>query len=310
MESQNGTKLMKTITVQEVTIPALGFGTFGLSDEVARHAVGYALDLGYRHIDTAQMYGNEAEVGQAIAVSNVPRQEIWLTTKIWPDRFSDGDFQRAADESVRRLGTEPDLLLLHWPNRKIPLEETVGALSDVKAKGLTNHIGISNFTIAQTREAIAFSKTPLIVNQVEYHPYLNQRGLLAELRTHGMAMTAYCPLAKGAVFRDRILREIGEDHGKSAGQVTLRWLLQQEGVTAIPRSSREANIAANFDIFDFALSDPEMDRISRLARPHGRLIDPIGHAPDWDDEDASSGVRRNFRRVARVASSAARRIFR
>jgi 2,5-diketo-D-gluconate reductase B len=263
-------------------IPAIGLGTWQLDGRVARRMVGYALEIGYRHIDTAQMYGNEAEVGASIAGSQVPRDEIWLTTKIWPDNFRAGALLRAAEQSLRRLGTEPDLLLLHWPNPSVPLAETIGALNQVKRRGFARHIGISNFTVALIREARALSEAPLVVDQVEYHPFLDQQAVLAELRASGMALTAYSPLAKGRVFNDLTLRRIGERHGKNPGQVTLRWLIQQDGVTAIPRSSREAHAKANLEIFDFALSDAEMAEISALAHPGGRQINPAGMAPRWD----------------------------
>ena len=264
------------------SIPALGFGTFRLEGQAAERMVGTALEIGYRHIDTAQMYGNEAEIGRAIAGSDVARGEIWLTTKIWPDNFRDGALQRAADQGVRRLGTAPDLLLLHWPNPSVPLAETLRALNEVQRQGLTRHIGISNCTTALIRESVALSEAPLIVNQVEYHPYLRQDAVLAELRRHGMALTAYSPVAQGKVFQDATLQRIAERHGKNPGQVTLRWLIQQDGVTAIPRSSREGNARANFAIFDFALSADEMAEIAGLARPDGRLVNPAGFAPDWD----------------------------
>jgi diketogulonate reductase-like aldo/keto reductase len=265
-----------------VRIPALGLGTFRLEGEVARHMVGHALEIGYRHIDTAQMYGNEQEVGAAIASSAVPRAEIWLTTKIWPDNFRDGALQRAAEQSVRRLGTVPDLLLLHWPNPSVPLAETVRALNEAKRRGLARHIGISNFTVALIREARALSAEPLIVNQVEYQPYLNQDAVLEELRAQGMGLIAYSPLAQGRVFADPTLARIAERYGKNPGQVTLRWLIQQGGIAAIPRSSREANAKANLEIFDFTLTDAEMGEISALAHPGGRRVNPAGTAPRWD----------------------------
>jgi 2,5-diketo-D-gluconate reductase B len=270
------------VEAQGARIPALGLGTWQLSGAVARRIVGHALALGYRHIDTAQMYGNEAEVGAAIANSAVPREQIWLTTKIWPDNFRAGALQRAAEESVRRLRTEPDLLLLHWPNPSVPLAETIGALNEVKRRGLARHIGISNFNVALIREALALSAEPLMANQVEYQPYLDQAAVLAKLRARRMALIAYSPLAKGRVFRDRTLARIGERHGKSPGQVALRWLIQQDGVAAIPRSSREDGVKANFELFDFALSDAEMAEIAALARPGGRQVDLPGFAPRWD----------------------------
>jgi 2,5-diketo-D-gluconate reductase B len=273
---------MMYVETHGVRIPALGLGTFRLEGRVARHMVGYALEIGYRHIDTAQMYGNEREVGAAIASAAVARDEIWLTTKIWPDNFRDGALQRAAEQSVRRLGTVPDLLLLHWPNPSVPLAETVRALNQAKRRGLARHIGISNFTVALIREARALSEEPLIVDQVEYQPYLSQGAVLEELRAQGMALIAYSPLAQGRVFGDPTLARIAERHGKNPGQVTLRWLLQQDGVAAIPRSSREAHAKANLEIFDFKLSDAEMAEIAALARPGGRRVDPAGMAPRWD----------------------------
>jgi diketogulonate reductase-like aldo/keto reductase len=164
----------------------------------------------------------------------------------------------------------------------VPLAETVRALNDAKRRGLARHIGISNFTVALIQEALARSEEPLLVDQVEYHPYLNQDAVRKELHANGMALIAYSPLAKGRVFNDRTLVRIGGHHGKNPGQVALRWLIQQDGVAAIPRSSREAHASANFAIFDFALSDVEMAEISGLAHPGGRQIDPAGFAPRWD----------------------------
>jgi diketogulonate reductase-like aldo/keto reductase len=273
---------MLYVEAQAVRIPALGLGTFRLDGSTARRMVAYALELGYRHIDTAQMYGNEAEVGEAIAASGVPREEIWLTTKIWPDNFRDGALQRAAEVSVRRLKTVPDLLLLHWPNPSVPRAETIRALNDARRRGLTRHIGISNSPVALIRESVAASEAPLLTDQVAYHPHLSQQTVLAEVRAQGMTLTAYSPLAQGGVFSDPLLRRIGERHGKNPGQVALRWLLQQDGVAAIPRSSREAHAKANFEIFDFSLPEAEMAEIFALARPGGRLISPGGMAPVWD----------------------------
>ena len=199
---------MQYVEAHGVRIPALGFGTFRLDGAVARRMVGYALEIGYRHIDTAQMYGNEAEVGEAIKASGVPRDEIWLTTKIWPDNFRDGELQRAAEQSVRRLGTVPDLLLLHWPNPSVPRAETIRALNDAGRRGLTKHIGISNSPVALIRELVAASEAPLLVDQVEYHPFLSQRAVLEELRAKGMALTAYSPIAQGRIFADATLRRI------------------------------------------------------------------------------------------------------
>ncbi len=300
---------MRTVTTQGVGIPTIGLGTSGLRGDVARRMVGYALEIGYRHIDTAQNYGNEAQIGDAICGSSVPRDQIWLTTKIGPGRFGDGDLQRSAEDSVRKLRTEPNLLLLHWPNAKIPLRETIGALNEVKRRGLTRYIGVSNFTVALIQQAVSLSEAPLIVNQVEYHPYLSQQMVLKAVRASGMALTAYSPLSKGRVFDDSKLRGIGERYGKSAGQVALRWLVQQAGVTAIPRSSREANVKSNLEVFDFELTGSDMNEISALGNPRGRMSDPLRLAPAWDDLSATGQVRRNVKRVARAVSHRVRRRF-
>ncbi len=302
---------MNTVSVQGVEIPALGLGTSGLHSDVARRMVSYALEIGYRHIDTAQSYENEAEIGDAISVSSVPRQRIWLTTKVLRrGRFRDGDLQRSVEESVRKLRTEPDLLLLHQPNSKTPLHETIGALNDVKRKGLTNHIGVSNFPVALIQQSLSLTSEPLIVNQVEYHPYLSQWTVLEALLANDMAMIAFAPLAKGKVFHDMTLQSIGDGYGKNAGQVALRWLLQQDGVTAIPRSSREAHIEANLEIFDFELTGPEMEQISARTSPHGRLNDSLRYGPAWDDLDTIGMARRNVRRVVRAVARGVRRLYR
>ena len=291
---------MELVTVGDVQIPALGLGTARLGDRVAQRIVSYALEIGYRHIDTAQNYRNEAAVGAAIGSSAVPRGEIWLTTKIGPARFRAGDLQRALEQSLRRLGTEPDLLLLHWPSPTIPLRETIGALNEIKRRGLTRHIGVSNFTVALLREAQALTTEPLLVNQVEYHPYLSQQSVIAATRAGGMALTAYSPLARGRVFRDPRLRALGERYGKSAGQVALRWLLQQDDVIAIPRSSREAHAEANLEVFDFELPPAEMATVGAQASPSGRLIDPPWLAPDWDDLERVRPAHRRARWAVRT----------
>jgi 2,5-diketo-D-gluconate reductase B len=296
---------MRLVTVGDARIPALGLGTSRLGDGVTRRMVGHALAIGYRHIDTAQSYRNEAAVGEAIARSGVPRGEIWLTTKIGPSRFKAGSLKRALDESLRRLGTEPDLLLLHWPNPTIPLRETIGALGEVKRRGLTRHIGVSNFTVALLREVLALSDEPLLVNQVEYHPYLSQQSVLAGTRAAGMALIAFSPLARGRVPRDPRLGAIGERLGRSAAQVALRWLLQQDGVIAIPRSSREAHAEANLEALDFELTPAEMAAVGAEASPTGRLIDPVWMAPDWDDLERRP-LARQARRAVRTLAALAR----
>ncbi len=263
-------------------IPAIGFGTWDLPQERVQALVEHAIATGYRHVDTAQMYRNEREVGAGLKGSGVKRDEIFLTTKIWPDQFRADDLKRAADERLKLLGVDAvDLLLLHWPAKDVPLAETIQALNEIRDSGKARHIGVSNFTAAMVDEAVRLSAAPLVTNQVEYHPYLSQTKVMGALRRHGMSLTAYCPIARGKVLADPVIGEVAEAHGRSATQVTLRWLVQQAGVVAIPRSSNEARIAENLAVFDFALSDEEMSRISALGSPEGRMVNGA-FAPVWD----------------------------
>jgi diketogulonate reductase-like aldo/keto reductase len=228
------------------------------------------------------MYGNEAETGAAVRAGGLGRHELFVTTKVWPDRFRKGDLERSVEESVGRLGFEPDLVLLHWPSAEVPLAETVEALNAAAERGLARHVGVSNFTTAMVDEAARLSARPLVNNQVEYHPFLGQAPVLAKCRQLGMSLTAYCPLARGRVFEDATLARIGAAHGKGPGQVALRWLVQQEGVVAVPRSSSESHARTNFEVFDFALSEGEMAEVAALAAPRGRIVDVAGLAPAWD----------------------------
>jgi diketogulonate reductase-like aldo/keto reductase len=268
-------------------IPLLGFGTWMLEPDNARRMVAEALRIGYRHIDTAWIYRNEAAVGagirDAVEAGHVARGDVWLTTKIWVDHFQRDALLKQAEESAASLGFTPDLLLLHWPKKSPSFAETLGALNEAKDRGLTRSIGLSNFPSAEFREAQSLSKARLVTNQVEYHPYLKLTKLLATARELGSSITAWSPLAQGKVAADPTLNEIGRAHRKTPGQVTLRWLIQQ-GVVAIPRTAKESRAAENFDIFDFELSAEEMDRIHALARPDGRLGDWIDPAFQWDAE--------------------------
>ncbi len=272
---------MDLVNVHGAAIPKIGFGTFPLKDDDARLMVGHALKAGYRHIDTAQMYGNEAEVGEAIAASDVPRGDVFVTTKVWPDNYA--TLQQSVEESLRKLRLDSvDLLLLHWPRFDVPLETTVKALNAVHASGMAKHIGVSNFTADLIAQAWALSDAPLVNNQVEYHPYLNQGPVLDAVRSRDMSLTAYLPNARGKTVTDATLAEIGTTYGKTAGQVGLRWLYQQEAVIAIPRTGSEAHADQNIDILDFALSAEEMAEIFALAAPDGRQLSPPGLSPQWD----------------------------
>ena len=272
---------MYFIEANGAKIPAIGLGTWELRGRTCARLVEQALRLGYRHIDTAQVYENEREVGDGLRASGVRRDEIFLTTKIWTTHFAAKDLERSAKESLARLRlTEIDLLLLHWPNPQVPLAETLGALTRVKQAGLARHIGVSNFTVALIEEAVAACPEPLVCDQVEYHPYLDQTKVMEACARHGMAVVAYSPIAKGRIKNDRALLRIGDRYRKTAAQVCLRWLVQQN-VAAIPRTSKLERLSENIDIFDFELSGEDMRQISAMASAGGRLTD-YGFAPKWD----------------------------
>ncbi|MBR0828509.1 aldo/keto reductase [Bradyrhizobium manausense] len=271
----------KGARISGAKIPAIGLGTWELSGRTCARVVEQALRLGYRHIDTAQVYENEREVGDGVRASGVRRDDIFLTTKIWTNHFAPHDLERSVKESLVRLRLPAvDLLLLHWPNPHVPLAETLGALAHAKRMGLTRHIGVSNFTVALIEEAVALSPEPLACNQVEYHPYLDQAKVRAACDSHGLALVAYSPIAKGRIRSDQALAQIGRTHRKTPAQICLRWLVQQN-VSAIPRTSRIERLSENIEIFDFELSDDEMEQIFALAHPKGRLTD-FGFAPKWD----------------------------
>lgn len=276
-----------TVTASGVEIPLLGFGTWRLEADDARRMVREALRIGYRHIDTAWIYRNEKAVGDgvadAVAEGIVTRDDLFVTTKIWVEHFQHDALLRQAEESAISLGLTPDLLLLHWPKPTPALAETIGALNAALDQGFTKNIGLSNFPSALFREAAALSSAPLITNQVEYHPYLSQKTLIATARELGSSITAWSPLAQGKIADDAVIGEIARAHGKTNGQVTLRWIIQQ-GVIAIPRTAREGRAAENFGVFDFELSANEMARISALSRPDGRIGDWLDEAFQWDQD--------------------------
>jgi 2,5-diketo-D-gluconate reductase B len=263
-------------------IPAIGLGTGGLGEDCAQ-IVAAALAAGYRHIDTARKYGSERGVGEAIRAARVPRSDIFLTTKVSHEHLHAGDFERSTQASLQALGLDHvDLLLVHWPTPDMPLPETMGALAAMKRRGLTRHIGVANFNIALLDEAVSLCPEPLVALQAEYHPYLDQSKVLAACRRHGLVFIAYCPLARGRLIGDPVIAEIARHKGCTAAQVALRWLVQQDAVAAIPRSSRRERVAENIDISGFALTDDEMKRIAALARPDGRVVNPVGRVSAWD----------------------------
>jgi len=263
------------------SMPALGMGTYLLKGEACISAVGAAIRVGYRHIDTAQVYGNESAVGTAIKKSALPRSEIFLTTKVWTDSFHECDLEKSVDDSLLKLKTDyVDLLLLHWPNPKVPMAETMASLNEVLKAGKTKAIGLSNFTVAFMDQGIALSEAPLAVNQVEYHVLLSQKAVLTCAKKNHMAITAYSPLAQGRARDLHVLSEVGAQYGKSALQVALRWLVQQDNVAAIPKASSEKNLRMNFEIFDFTLSEADLLKINALQG--NTRINNFDFSPVWD----------------------------
>ncbi|WP_292052276.1 MULTISPECIES: aldo/keto reductase [unclassified Brevundimonas] len=269
-----------SITVDGISIPQLGFGTWQLKGNDARRMVAEALRIGYRHIDTAFIYDNETEVGQGIKDAGIAREDFFLTTKIWVTNLTRDALLKQAEESAERLGSTPDLLLLHWPKPQPELSETIAALNEAKERGLTRAIGLSNYPSALWQKAQDLSAAKLVTNQVEYHPLLTINALKTKAAELGASLTAWSPLARGKVLDEPVVQEIARKYGKTAGQVTLRWIIQQ-GLIAIPKTANEARARENFDIFDFALTEDEIARMAALANDF-RVGDHLDPAFQWD----------------------------
>ncbi len=268
-------------TTNGAKVPSVGLGTWELSGELCTKAAAAALGIGYRHIDTAQLYQNEEAVGLGIRSSGIDRQAIFLTTKVLPSNLSSDRLIPSVEQSLRNLQTEyVDLLLIHWPTRRVSLETSLGLMERLREEGKVRHLGVSNFPPSLFQRALEI--VPLVNLQVEYHPYLSQEVLLEMARTSDMIFTAYSPLAKGHVFGDRVLNEIAAAHNKTVAQVVLRWLIQQQSVVAIPRSANPEHIRSNFEIWDFELGQDEMGQISALARGQ-RIVNPS--FMDWERTD-------------------------
>jgi 2,5-diketo-D-gluconate reductase B len=268
----------RTLTIQGTTVPRIGFGTFELSGAACRDGVRDALDIGYRHIDTARGYENEEEVGAGIRDSGIPREELFVTTKVPPEQAAPADVRSSAEASLRDLRTEyVDLLLLHWPAPEIPLEQTLAAMRELEHEGKARQLGVSNFPPKLLCEAL--EHVAVFADQVEFHPFLANDELLALAERHDFTVTAYAPLAHGKVPGDPTLGAIGAQHGKSAGQVALRWLLDQPRTTVIPKASSHERRAENFDVFDFELSEESRQRIAALPKDQRDFDPPWG--PDW-----------------------------
>ncbi len=271
---------MKMVEAKGARIPIVGLGTWELRGKDCVRLIVEAAKLGYRHFDTAQMYDNETDVGEGLRACGLKRDDYFLTTKVWPTNFKEKDFARAARESLKRLNhSAVDLLLLHWPSKDVPMAETLGALMQAKKDGLTRHIGVSNFTVAMLDEANRLAPD-LVCDQIELHPYLDGSKVVQACKKHGMAVVAYCPIARGRLTGDTTLADIGRKYGKSAAQVSLRFLVQQDYVV-IPRTSKVERLKENMSIFDFGLSDDDMKTVAALSKPTGRVV-AVAHAPAWD----------------------------
>ncbi len=267
-----------------MSIPAFGLGTFRLQGQVVIDSVSTGLDLGYRVIDTAQIYENEADVGQAIAASGIARDELFITSKIWIANFAEGQLIQSLKESLRKLKTDYlDLTLIHWPSpeNQVPVAEFMGQLLEAKRLGLTRQIGISNFTVALMKEAIAaVGAENIATNQIELHPYLQNRTVVDFAERHGIQITSYMTLAYGEVLKDPVILAIAERNHATPAQVTLAWAMQS-GYAVIPSSTQRANLQSNLKALQLTLSDADMAQIASLERGH-RLTSPKGIAPHWD----------------------------
>ncbi len=278
----------KHVGVGGTHIPSIGLGTWTLADDACVELVAGAIKAGYRHIDTAVAYGNEEAVGQGlregIRQAGINRSDVFLTTKVWHDQIGQGNLQRSAEASLKRLNvTDVDLLLIHWPNPAIPLRESIAALGDAKRTGLAKNIGVSNFTVAMIEEAVALTKEPLIVNQCECHPHLDVAKVRAATLKHGMAFEAYTPLGRGAiggVLEEPVVKGIAVRVGRTPAQVVLRWQLQR-GHIALPRTSNLGRASENLAVYDFELAAADMAALSGLTRPDGRVV-KVAFAPNWD----------------------------
>jgi diketogulonate reductase-like aldo/keto reductase len=256
---------MEYETVRGVSVPEVGLGTARMTGSTCESAVTTALELGYRHVDTAQMYDNEAAVGAAVAASSVDREDVFLTTKLLRTNLRREDVFSSVETSLEKLGTDyVDLLLIHAPSPTVPIEETVGAMNDLQAEGHVRHVGVSNFNVYGMESAQEASETAILTNQVEYNPFTDQADTLEWCRENDALLTAYSPLNVGRGLDDETLRAVADRHGKSPAQVVLRWLVQQEHVVTIPKSAHREHLAENLDVFDFELTDAEMATVSDL----------------------------------------------
>jgi 2,5-diketo-D-gluconate reductase B len=273
--------IMENIKTQGIDLPKLGLGTFRMQGDACRAAVESALGLGYRHLDTAEMYGNEEAIGAALAASKVARKDLHVTTKVWHENLAPDAIRRAFDASLKKLQLDHvDLYLVHWPSRKMDLPAIFETLMKLKQEGRTRAIGVANFTTALLKTVVDDIKAPIACNQVEYHAMLDQTKLRQYLTAKSIPLVAYCPLAQGKVASDETLAAIGRRHNASAAQVALKWLLDQDGVAAIPKASRPESQQANLDALKVQLDDADRKAIAALPKDK-RCVNP-GFGPAWD----------------------------
>lgn len=267
-------------------MPRLGLGTWELTGKECESIVPKALEAGYRHIDTAQIYGNEAGVGKGIASSGVRRSEIFITTKVWIDRFGPNEFSSSVDQSLEKLGVDSvDLLLLHWPSKEHDLEQTISLLVESMEQGKTKSIGVSNFTLPLLKDALQFSNGRICTNQIEYHAMLSQERQLRFCRENDLIVTAYSPLARGKILKHPIMVKVAEAHGATTAQTALAWLLAQEKTAVIPKTKKEERLQPNLAAQELELSPEEMKQVAKLSTRTGRQVNPSSIAPDWSEDD-------------------------
>src|ERR1043166_5123815 len=263
---------MQVVEANGAKIPAIGLGTWQLDGAIGARITEQALKLGYRHLDCALIYGNEREIGEGLHASGVKREDVFIAPKAPPPELAPAALERAVKQSLANLRvSDVNLLLVHWPNPQVPLAETMGAMAKMKREGYARHIGIPNFAVQLIEQAVKLSSEPIVTNQIEWHPYLDEEKVRAACKKHGIAVTAYCPIARGRAVGDEVLTRIGKQYGKSAGQVSLRWLVQK-GAVVIPRTSKVERLSENMAIFDFELSAADMADVDNLAKPAGRVV--------------------------------------
>lgn len=280
------TKKYNIRTAGQANIPVLGLGTWQSTGHDCVDVVSKALQMGYEHIDTAQAYGNEKEVGQGIKQSGVARDKFFLTTKIFPDdmKFEPEKLQEAAKRSLKDLDVDyVDLLLLHWPDDRVDLAKTIPALCELQKQGFTRHIGVSNFNIANIIEAEKYADVPIVVNQVEFHPFIKQHTLQTFLNNHHILLEAYSPLARGDVFDNEVIKQIADKHNVTQAQISLAWILSDKNRVAIPKTANPDHLQGNLDAMKVTLSADELVQIGKLARSDGRKIEHPDYSPEWDD---------------------------